>query len=213
MIRLDHLVLPVESLEPAADTLARNGFVVTPQTEHPFGTANRLVVFENAYVELVTVVDLDRLPPAGFARRVAEHLASGAAGFSHVACAADSVTDAGDDVRRNDGVPGEPMWFSRRAPRSDGSELTASFTLLPIDGVPEVFFCVHHTPTAVWFGPHLRHPNGAERIRHASTSIVLPFEVDPVDTGGPAVESDGSHPPFDIGGVWFSGRSALEAGA
>ena len=160
MIRLDHLVLPVESLDPAADTLTRNGFVVTPQTEHPFGTANRLVVFQNAYLELVSVVDADRLPPAGFARRVAEHLAAGATGFSHVACAAHSVNEAGDEVRRSDLVPGAPLWFSRRAPRSDGSELTASFTLLPIDDVPEVFFCVHHTPTAVWFRPHLDHANG-----------------------------------------------------
>lgn len=213
MIRLDHLVLPVPSLDPAAEALTRNGFVVTPRTEHPFGTANRLVVFQGAYLELVTVSDPDLIPSAGFARRVADHLASGATGFSQVACAARSVTEAGDVVRAGGLVPDEPTWFSRRAPRSDGSELTASFTLLGVEGVTGVFFCVHHTPTAVWFRPHLDHPNGAERIRRATISIELPFEVEPLVAGEPSVQTDGSHAPFELGGVQFSGRSAFAAGA
>lgn len=203
MIRLDHLVLPVDSLDAAARTLTDSGFVVTPRAEHPFGTANRLVVFDSAYLELVTVVDAERLPTAGFARRVFEHLDSGATGFSHVACAARSATHAGE-VARDLGVDvDEPMWFSRRAPRSDGSELTASFTLLAIAGTPQVFFCVHHAPAAVWFGPHLAHPNGARTITRAATELDLPFAVDPVVDGSPRIETGPLVEGLEVAAVFF----------
>lgn len=203
MIQLDHLVLPVESLDATARTLSDYGFVITPKAEHPFGTANRLVVFDGAYLELVTVVDPSRLPSAGFARRVFEHLDSGSTGFSHVACAATSVTAAGDAARDRGLDVEEPMWFSRRAPRSDGSELTASFTLLALTGAPQVFFCVHHTPSAVWFGPHLAHPNGARTIARAATELDLPFTVDPIVGGAPRIETGPLVEGLEVAGVVF----------
>lgn len=212
MIQLDHLVLPVESLDSAAQTLSDSGFVVTPQAEHPFGTANRLVVFDGAYLELVTVVDAGRLPPTGFARRVFEHLDSGSTGFSHVACAARSVTAAGDAARELGLDAEEPMWFSRRAPRSDGSELTASFTLLALTEAPQVFFCIHHTPTAVWFGPHLAHPNGARTIARAATRLDLPFTVDPIVAGPPRIQTDQLVDAIEVGGVVFGAEGVSSSG-
>ena len=199
--RLDHLVLPVSSLDEAADQLATAGFVVTPPTEHPFGTGNRLVVFENGYLELVTVLDRERIPPEGFARAVLDHLDRGAEGFSHIVAAARSTTEAGRAARERGMETGEPMWFSRRAPRTDGSELTASFTLLPLADAPHLFFCVHHTPEAIWFGPHLEHPNGARRIEAVRTGLELRFDVEPV-TGGPAAISvDAELDRRRVGGV------------
>lgn len=212
MIQLDHLVLPVESLDAAAQTLSDSGFVVTPQAEHPFGTANRLVVFDGAYLELVTVVDTGRLPSDGFARRVFEHLDSGSTGFSHVACAARSVTAAGEEVRDLGLDVDAPMWFSRRAPRSDGSELTASFTLLALTDSPHVFFCVHHTPTAVWFGPHLAHPNGARTIERAATELDLPFTVDPIVAGQPRIQTDQLVDGIEVGGVVFGAEGVSSSG-
>lgn len=212
MIELDHLVLPVDSLDAAARTLSDAGFVVTPQAEHPFGTANRLVVFDGTYLELVTVVDAGRLPPTGFARRVFEHLDSGSTGFSHVACAARSVTAAGDAARELGLDAEEPMWFSRRAPRSDGSELTASFTLLALTDAPQVFFCVHHTPTAVWFGPHLAHPNGARTIERAVTRLDLPFTVDPIVAGPPRIQTDQLVDGIEVGGVVFGAEGVSSSG-
>lgn len=212
MIQLDHLVLPVESLDTAAQALSDAGFVVTPRAKHPFGTANRLVVFDGAYLELVTVIDADRLPTSGFARRVAEHLDSGSTGFSHVACAATSVTAAGE-VARDMGLDVDaPMGFSRQAPRTDGSEPTASFTLLALTGVPQVFFCVHHTPTAVWFEPHLAHPNGARRIEQAATELDLPFTVNPMVGGNPRIQTDPLVSGLDVGGVAFGAAPLSPSG-
>jgi hypothetical protein len=203
MTELDHLVLPVADLDAAAAALADIGFVVTPEAAHPFGTANRLIVFEECYVELVTVADPTRIPAVGFARRVADHLEAERSGFSHFACRAGSVGDAGSEVRDAGLEAGEPMWFSRPAPRTDGSELTAGFTLLPISGHPEQFFCVHHTPEAVWFRPHLRHPNGVRRIERVSSSLTAVVPILGIADGPDAIAFDVPLQPIDISGVRF----------
>lgn len=203
MIELDHLVLPVESLDGAAAALADAGFVVTPEAEHPFGTANRLVVFERVYVELVAVADAARVPESGFARDVAQHLDSRHSGFSHFACRASSIGDAGSAVREAGLEAGEPMWFSRPAPRADGSELTASFSLLPISGHPHQFFCVHHTPEAVWFRPHLAHPNGARRVEEVTSDLTCALPIASVVDGPPRVRLDVTVGPVEVSGVRF----------
>lgn len=201
MSELDHLVLPVTDLEGAAAALTDAGFVVTPKAAHPFGTANRLVVFEEVYLELVGIADPDRLPGVGFARHVADHLYAGRSGFSHFACRARSIGDAGSEVREAGLQAGEPMWFSRPAPRTDGSQLTASFTLLPIVGHPQQFFCVHHTPEAVWFRPHLRHPNGARRIEEVTSDLTPAVPIPQVVDGLDRIRFDGAVEQIEIGGV------------
>lgn len=203
MTRLDHLVLPVADLDTAAATLAESGFVVTPEAAHPFGTANRLVVFEGVYLELVAVAQPDRLPVTGFARLVADHLEAGRTGFSHLACRAESLVDAGSAISNAGMEAGEPMWFSRPAPRSDGSQSTAGFTLLPIVGHPQQFFCVHHTPEAVWFAPHLRHPNGVTRIDEVRSSLTPAVPIADVAKGRAHVRFDTAVEPFEIAGVGF----------
>lgn len=203
MIELDHLVLPVADLDDAATSLTEAGFVVTPTAAHPFGTANRLVVFEHCYLELVTVVEPASIPATGFARAVADHLDAGRAGFSHFACSAASVNEAGDAVRAAGFEAGDPMWFSRPAPRSDGSQVTASFTLLPIAGQPQQFFCVHHMPEAVWFRPHLRHPNGVRRVEQIASTITPALPIRAVEGGGDRLGFDVTVEPLDVSGVRF----------
>ena len=198
MIDLDHLVLPVTDLDAAAAKLARAGFVVTPKAPHPFGTANRLVVFERVYVELVSVADPARIPGAGFARRVADHLAERRGGFSHFACRAMSVGAAGSAVWEAGLETGEPLWFSRPAPRTDGSELTASFTSLPIAEHPEQFFCVHHKPEAIWFRPHLLHANGARQIDQVTTDPTPALPIRTVESGVNRIRFDVGVEPTEI---------------
>lgn len=201
MTALDHLVLPVTDLGGAAAVLSGAGFVVTPEATHPFGTANRLVVFEEVYVELVSVADRARLPELGFGRQVANHLDAGLGGFSHFACRAMSVGDAGSEIRGAGLEAGEPMWFNRPAPRTDGSELTAGFTLLPINGHPEQFFCVHHTPEAVWFRPHLQHRNGARRIDRVASGLTPAMPITAVEQGADRIVLNETVEPIEISGV------------
>ena len=201
MLELDHLVLPVTDLDAASAMCSDAGFVVTPETVHPFGTSNRLVVFEGAYLELVGVADQGRLPGAGFARQVADHLEEGRIGFSLLACRATSIGDAGAAVREAGLEAGEPMWFSRPAPRTDGSILTASFTLLPIVDHPSQFFCVHHTPDAIWFRPHLRHSNGVRRIEQVASRLSHAVAILAVELGDDQIGFDSTLKPIEITGV------------
>lgn len=201
MTELDHLVLPVTDLAVAAAALTDAGFVVTPEAAHPFGTANRLVVFEGVYLELVCVADPDRLPIAGFGRQVATHLETESGGFSHFACRALSPGEAGSDLTAAGLAGGEPMWFSRLAPRTDGSELTASFTLVPIVGDPHQFFCIHHTPEAIWFRSHLLHPNGVRRIEQVTSSLTPSLPILDVAEGPDRIEFDAAVEAVCISGV------------
>jgi hypothetical protein len=95
------------------------------------------------------------------------------------------------------------MWFSRPAPRTDGSELIAGFTLLPITGHPQQFFCVHHTPEAVWFRPHMRHPNGVRQIVRVESGLTPAIPILGVADGSDRIEFDVGLEPIDITGVRF----------
>src|SRR5437870_3505618 len=50
---LDHVILVVDDLDRAAGLFTDLGFTVTPRSDHPFGTANRLIVFDNNFIELL----------------------------------------------------------------------------------------------------------------------------------------------------------------
>ena len=56
---LDHLVLPVSSLETARTRLTALGFTVAPDGHHPFGTSNACVFFnDDTYFEPLAISDL-----------------------------------------------------------------------------------------------------------------------------------------------------------
>ena len=207
MIAIDHLVLPVNDLTEAASVFSEAGFVVTPEAPHPFGTSNRLVVFADSYIEIVSVTDPKLLPEVGFARQVARHLESGAVGFSHVALAADSVPNTVRILAEHGLEAGEPLWFNRPAPRSDGSSLIASFDIIPIIGVDRAFFTVHHTPSNVWFRPHMEHANGATSITAVNMNGAPPLPIEKLtsdDESTNSVTLDSSIDPISVGGVNFS---------
>lgn len=207
MITIDHLVLPVNDLSEAASVFAAAGFVVTPEAPHPFGTSNRLVVFSDSYIELVSVTDPGLLPEAGFGRQVAKHLETGAAGFSHVALSAESVPDTVRILAEHGLEAGEPLWFNRPAPRSDGSSLIASFDIIPIVGVDRAFFTVHHTPSNVWFRPHMEHGNGVTSIAAVTMTGAPTLPIEKLTSGDEstdAVTLDASIDPISVGGVGFS---------
>ncbi len=203
MTELDHLVLPVSDLDAAAAAFTDAGFVVTPEAAHPFGTANRLVVFEGVYLELVCVADPSRLPDAGFGRQVATHLETQGRGFSHFACRALSRADAASQLTAAGLVGGEPVRFSRPAPRTDGSEPTARFTLVPIGGDIHQFFCTHHTPEAIWFRPHVSHSNGVRRIARVASRLRPSLPIVDVTEGPDGVAFDTETESFYLAGVRF----------
>lgn len=205
---VDHLVVPVHDLAATSDAFDGAGFVVTPQADHPFGTSNRLVVFEDTYLELVGITRPQLLPADGFADEVRSYLESGE-GVSHVVV---SCADPEGDLRLLAAAglgDGEIFEFSRPAPRADGSVTEASFSIVRTQSTAPLgaFLCAHDVPDAVWHPSHLGHPNGARRIVGLELPGPAPevfglFEVDGAEFGpgvGARVVTDGGHGPVAIG--------------
>lgn len=88
---LDHVVLPVPSLEVSRDRFARLGFTVAPDARHSFGSENACVFFENGtFIEPLAIGHRETIEAAivkgnGFLRRdMAYRFRNGDDGFSCV---------------------------------------------------------------------------------------------------------------------------------
>lgn len=210
---IDHIVIAVPDLDRAARSWTGAGFVVTPRADHPFGTSNRLVVFDSSYVELVSVTRPALLPAAGFAADVAGRLAHSGAGITHLALRTD------DAVAEAEARATAVFEFSRPAPMIDGTTMQASFSLVVLDDEsrPGLFFCQHHTPDAVWADTHTAHANGARRIVAVSLAGPAPNGLDGPEAisgcrfgaGRDTIETDGGHESFAVGEVEVRPRSAV----
>lgn len=145
---IDHLVLPVASLEQARARYSALGFFVNADGIHPFGTKNCCVFFENGtYLEPLAIHQL---------AVVNEHLginsfvalddrfrkAYGNEGFSAVALQTDDAV-ADEKIFQAADLAGVSMLsFSRKAVHADGSE-----DLLKVDGA----FCIREKHDALAF--------------------------------------------------------------
>lgn len=96
--RLDHLVLPVDSLAGSRAFFEALGFTVAPDAVHPFGTANACVFFaDGTYLEPLAVADANRCATEALAGNVfvardrAFRARRGAPGFSGIAFASEDA--------------------------------------------------------------------------------------------------------------------------
>lgn len=134
--RLDHLVLPVSTLDTARARLSQLGFTVADDAAHPFGTENACVFFaDKTYLEPLSVGERERCEAAAragnvfVARDQAFRFRRGADGFSAIVVSSEDA--AADHERFKDAgfSAGDPLDFSRAMRREDGSEAVASFRL------------------------------------------------------------------------------------
>ena len=133
---LDHLVLPVSSLETTRTRLTALGFTVAPDGHHPFGTSNACVFFnDDTYFEPLAVSDRETYQQEvergnGFLRR--DHLyreAIGENGFSLIALTSD---DASAEREHNLALGydcGPMVSFRRDVEQPDGSNKQISINL------------------------------------------------------------------------------------
>jgi catechol 2,3-dioxygenase-like lactoylglutathione lyase family enzyme len=197
---LDHVVVVVDSLDTAAATFEDLGFVVTHRSDQPFGTSNRLVVLDDVYLELVTVTRPDAVPPAGFARSVADELEKGRLGPSMIALR--SMDPLADLARLEAaGISVDPILrFGREALLPGGVSHRVEFEVVfpePVPGGPNVFLCHHLTPEIIWHPQVVDHRDGARRLR----SLRLP-DLSSVWWERLAVLSGASgSPPFRLGDI------------
>jgi hypothetical protein len=182
--QFDHLVHCVHDLDAAHQRFRSLGFTVRPPAVLPFGVRNRVVLLENAFIELLTVDDPGAIPPAtpgnfSFGAHNQAFLAAGE-GLSMLAF---KGTDASADARTfaAQGLGSYASFdFSRDAVLADGRKARAAFSLaFAIDpALPRLAFftCHHHLPRRELFlqPDYLRHANGAKRIVEVILSVPDP---------------------------------------
>ena len=169
---IDHLVLPVTSLELARERLGRMGFTVAPDAVHPFGTENACVFFENGtYLEPLAIHKREICEAAALkgnvfvARDQAFRFRRGNEGFSALVLA---TADADEDHKLFSGLGisgGKKLEFSRVFESAGGNKTTASFKLAFADDLrsPDSFVCTCEQVKAppAKRGKLVEHENGA----------------------------------------------------
>jgi len=182
MPRIDHVVLAVRDLDAAASAYEALGFTLTPRANHPFGTGNRLAQFAGSFLEVLTVVEPEKISePDGnrssFGAFNRDYLAAGE-GFSMLVL---SSTDADADLARyraHDLKAYDRFDFERTAIQPDGTPRTVAFRLaftshddLPACGF---FTCENRFPENFWKPAYQTHANTARDIAEIALVVDEP---------------------------------------
>ena len=169
---IDHLVLARRDLEAAQAQYRRFGFTLTPEARHPFGTGNALAQLQGSFLELLAVVEPERLVPMAegrfsFGAFNADYLTRREGLSMVVLTSADAEADNAAWAARGLATYA-PLHFSRQARQPDGSSATVAFSLaFAVDpAMPEAafFVCQQHNPEAFWQPRYQQHENGAVGI-------------------------------------------------
>jgi hypothetical protein len=171
--RIDHLVLCVHDLTRAQQSFGALGFNLTPASEHPFGTRNRLALLANNFIELLAVGDPTAVPAAApgrfsFAAHNQAFLAQ-AEGMSMLAWhSADAHADAARFAAQRLGGHA-PLDFGREVCLPDGATARFAFSLAfatdpKMPGLAFFTCQQRHAPELFWKPDYQRHPNGALRV-------------------------------------------------
>jgi len=216
---IDHLVIAVRDLDAAAVLYGRLGFQVGPQNRHPWGTLNRIVQLDGAFLELITtepgfVPPAPEAPVAPFAGFLADYLQAHE-GLAMLVLASDDAPADHARLVTHGIAEGAPFFFERKGRRADGSEVQVAFTLAfarPRKSAPAGFFlCQHHFPEHFWSPQLQHHANTAQAVTQVVAAASRPEDVAAflaafadapvgssngelvVDTGRGVIEIAGSH--------------------
>lgn len=184
---VDHLVLPVTSLEIARERLSALGFTVAPDARHPFGTENACVYFkDDTYLEPLAIAHRETCEAAALKgnefveRDQAFRFRKGQEGFSALVL---GTPDADADHRqfRKHGISGgKQLKFSREFDDGKGNTSTAGFKLSFAADLrsPDSFFftCERVNPPKVDRSKLQKHKNGAIGIREVVLSEPNPTD-------------------------------------
>ncbi|BEP58798.1 MULTISPECIES: VOC family protein [unclassified Variovorax] len=165
---LDHLVVNTRFETNAAQALfADLGFTLTPRGHHTLGSINHLVVFPQAYLELIG------LPQGG--GRLRQEILDSPVGIDGLVLASRDA-EASHAALAAAGFAVSPVQHFSRPVEIDGQTHDARFStvrLLP-GQLPagRVYVCQHHTPELLWRPEWTAHANGVRGI--AGLAIVGP---------------------------------------
>jgi hypothetical protein len=166
---LDHIVHAVHDLDAAAALYRRLGFTVGARNRHPWGTHNCIVQLPDFFVELLAVVEADKIEPPqhgvfSFGDFVGRFLARGEGLAMLVLESADAPSDR--EAFQSAGIGDFELFrFEREGKRPDGGPVRVGFSLAFAHDprAPEIgfFVCQQHHPQNFWNPAFQQHANTA----------------------------------------------------
>jgi hypothetical protein len=181
---LDHVGLFVPEMVRAADAFARLGFRLTPfspqrhrlapgQPLVPAGTANRLAMLREGYIELLTPVA--DTPVANQLCAAIERYA----GLHLIAFGGDA--GAAQARLSDEGFAPQPVIHLERTVATATGDDTARFSVVRVPpgtmAEGRVQYCQHHTPELVWQERWLEQPNRARALAGLVLCVADPAEA------------------------------------
>ncbi len=171
---LDHIVHVVRDLDAAAARYRSFGFTVGARNKHPWGTHNYLVQFPGFFIELLTLVQPDKLGDDGFSTlfgRYAESFLKAQEGLALLILESKDATADEADFRAAGIAGSDVMRFEREGRRPDGASVKVGFSLAFAEDklAPDIHFavCQQHYPENFWNPAFQQHANGASGIAGA----------------------------------------------
>ncbi|MEM5585077.1 VOC family protein [Roseibium sp. AS2] len=174
MVRgLDHVVVAVNDHQAAGRAFEELGFTVTPENRHAWGTANRLVQLDGFFIELLSVVEPEKIVEASpgvfsfgaFNRDFLEKRQ----GASMLVLDSSGAEQDRSDFQKAGLTLFEPFSFERIANLPDGSTAKVAFDLTFAENPlsPEIgyFACCNRYPDSFWKPDFQKHRNGATSVR------------------------------------------------
>ncbi|CUX70121.1 MULTISPECIES: VOC family protein [Agrobacterium] len=165
ILPIDHVIIPVADLAATGAAFEAAGFVVTPEARHSaaMGTANRCIMFDRTYIELMGVVEETsaNLPW----RRAIKH----GSGMGGLAFSTSNIQVTANDFKARCIRTEALRHFSRQ---TNEGELRFSVIRIDPSETPgfQCLVCEHHTRELLWRPELLRHPNSVTSIE----AIFLP---------------------------------------
>ncbi|MEA2873532.1 MAG: hypothetical protein QOH67_3508 [Hyphomicrobiales bacterium] len=169
---LDHIVHAVRDLDAAGEAYARLGFTVGARNRHPWGTHNRIVQFPGVFIELLSVGDMERIPPArprslsfgAFTQRfLARHEGLSMLVLEGKGAAADAAAFGAAGIGDFDVFD-----FEREGKRPDGTAVKVAFSLAFAEDkqAPDTgfFTCQQHYPENFWNPAFQKHANSVAGV-------------------------------------------------
>lgn len=212
---LDHYVLQVHDVDAAGASFERLGFQVRPRMTHiEFGTCNRVVQFQNTYLELLGGLSA---APSDIVREYLPRFECGE-GLSHVSLRSYDL-EADRRAAAEGGLNPGPITSARReVAMPDGSveETDSRFFYMWRQQrlYLSLFLSVHNKPHTIWIPEYQEHPNTAvdttsvtfvsddpERDRDYFSKI---YRCAPTEAGPDVLRFTGAR--GDVGEVWSRTR-------
>jgi catechol 2,3-dioxygenase-like lactoylglutathione lyase family enzyme len=196
---LDHIVHAVRDLDATAEHYRRLGFTVGARNKHPWGTHNYIVQFPGFFIELLSVEEPEKIPPAAprtfsFGTAVQEFLARQEGFAMLVLESRDARADR--DAFEAAGIGGYDAFdFEREARRPNGDVIKVAFSLaFAVDPKADAgfFVCQQHYPENFWnpaFQSHSNRVLGVAGVVFVATEPAAHAEFLAAFAGVPAAET------------------------